>query len=243
MRFQGKVALVTGAGAGIGRAIALRLAEEGAQLFAVSRGDNVMALAGQHGRIHAHRADVGDDAAIPALVAACLARYGRIDVLVNNAAISHGGDRLHEIEPALWDRIMHINLRAPFLLLREVLPVMLRQGGGAVVNVSSVGGDQPAPGSAAYITGKAALNMLTRQAALEYAEAGIRINAVAPGTIRTPMVETAGEALIAFKEGITPMRRLGRVEEVAAVAAFLASDEASYTTGAIYEVDGGRCAQ
>lgn len=243
-RFAGKVALVTGAGAGIGRAVALRLADEGASVFAVGRGANVDELAALHAdRIVAHRADVAEPEQVEAMVAACVERYGRIDVLCNNAGISHGGTPLHQIDLALWDRIMQVNLRGAFVVLKHTLPVMMRQGSGAIVNMSSVGGTRPSIGSAAYIVGKAGLNMLTKQAALEYVAHGIRVNAVAPGTIRTPMVEAAAPGVIEWKQSITPMQRLGTVEEVAALTAFLASDEASYITGAIYSIDGGRCAE
>jgi NAD(P)-dependent dehydrogenase (short-subunit alcohol dehydrogenase family) len=243
-RFTNKVALVTGAGAGIGRAIAERLQREGAQVFAVGRSDNIEQLAAQHPQqITAHRADVGDPQQVAAMVAACVERYGRIDVLCNNAGISHGGTPLHETSLELWDRIMAVNLRGAFAVLKYTLPVMMQQGGGAIVNMSSVGGTRPAPGSGPYIVGKAGLNMLTKQAALEYVSYGIRVNAVAPGTILTPMVQAAAPGLIEFKESVTPMRRLGTVDEIAAVTAFLASDEASYITGAVYAVDGGRCAE
>lgn len=242
-RFTGKVALVTGAGAGIGRAVALRLAAEGAQVFAVSRGANVEELAAASSGIVAHRADVAEPQQVEAMIAACVARYGRLDVLCNNAGISHGGTPIHELDLELWDRIMAVNLRGAFVVLKHTLPVMMRQRAGAIVNMSSVGGTRPSPGSAAYIVGKAGLNMLTKQAALEYAEHGIRINAVAPGMILTPMVEASAPGVIDWKKSITPMRRLGTVDEVAAVTAFLASDEASYISGAIYAVDGGRCAQ
>lgn len=241
MRFEGKTALVTGAGAGIGRACVQRLADEGARVLAVSRGSSVDDLAGD--RIETFRADMGEPDQIAAMVAHCVDRHGRIDVLVNNAGISHGGTPMHELDLALWDRIMAVNLRGAFVVLQRVLPVMMRQGGGAIVNMSSVGGKRPAPGSAAYIVGKAGLDMLTKQAALEYVSHGIRVNAVAPGTIRTPLVERSGDALIAFKEGVTPMKRLGAPEEIAALVAFLASDEASYITGGIYPIDGGRCAE
>lgn len=243
-RFAGKVALVTGAGAGIGRAVALRLADEGASVFAVGRGANVDELAALDAdRIVAYRADVAEPEQVEAMVAACVERYGRIDVLCNNAGISHGGTPLHQIDLALWDRIMQVNLRGAFVVLKHTLPVMMRQGSGAIVNMSSVGGTRPSIGSAAYIVGKAGLNMLTKQAALEYVAHGIRVNAVAPGTIRTPMVEAAAPGVIEWKQSITPMQRLGTVEEVAALTAFLASDEASYITGAIYSIDGGRCAE
>jgi len=244
MRFENKCALVTGAGAGIGRAVALRLADEGAQVFAVSRSANVDELAEcGGGRIQPHRADCADPQQIEDMVSACVARYGGIDVLINNAGISHGGTSLHEIDLELWDRIMSVNLRGAFLVLKHTLPVMMRQGRGAIVNMSSVGGTRPSLGSGAYIVGKAGLNMLTQQAALEYASYGIRVNAVAPGAIMTPLVESAAPGVIELKQSITPMKRLGTAEEVAAVTAFLASDEASYVTGAIYSVDGGRCAQ
>lgn len=243
-RFENKVALVTGAGAGIGRAVALRLAAEGAQVFAVSRGSNVDELAAEvPGRIVPYRADVAEPAQIEGMIAACVERYGRIDVLCNNAGISHGGTPIHELDLELWDRIMAVNLRGAFLVLKHTLPVMMRQAAGSIVNMSSVGGTRPSIGSAAYIVGKAGLNMLTKQAALEYVAHGIRVNAVAPGMIMTPMVAGAAPGVIEWKQSITPMKRLGTVEEVAALTAFLASDEASYITGAIYGVDGGRCAE
>ncbi|MDB5972468.1 MAG: hypothetical protein JWQ90_4918 [Hydrocarboniphaga sp.] len=243
-RFIGKTALVTGAGAGIGRAVALRLAGEGAEVFAVSRGSKVDELVelGQ-GRIAAYRADVSDPQQIEAMVGACVTDYGRIDVLINNAGISHGGTPIHELDVELWDRIMSVNLRGAFLVMKHTLRVMMAQRGGAIVNMSSVGGRRPSVGSAAYIVGKAGLNMLTQQAALEYVAHGIRVNAVAPGMILTPMVKGASEGVIEWKKSITPMQRLGTVDEVAAVTAFLASDEAAYITGAIYAVDGGRCAE
>lgn len=243
-RFTQKVALVTGAGAGIGRAVAERLAQEGAQVFAVSRSANVDDLDGSHdGRVVAYRADVAEPAQVEAMVSACVARFGRIDVLCNNAGISHGGTPLHELDLELWDRIMQVNLRGAFVVLKQVLPVMMRQRSGAIVNMSSVGGTRPSLGSGAYIVGKAGLNMLTKQAALEYVSYGIRVNAVAPGMIMTPMVAGSAPGVIEFKQSITPMKRLGTVEEVAALTAFLASDEASYITGAIYGVDGGRGAE
>ncbi|MGH8446337.1 MAG: SDR family NAD(P)-dependent oxidoreductase [Solimonas sp.] len=242
-RFTGKVALVTGAGAGIGRAVALRLAAEGARVFAVSRGANVEALESAGGDIVPYRADVAEPEQVARMVAGCVARCGRIDVLCNNAGISHGGTPLHEIDLELWDRILAVNLRGAFIVMKEVLPVMMRQGGGAIVNMSSVGGKRPSLGSGAYIVGKAGLDMLTRQAALEYVAHGIRVNAVAPGTIATPMVAAAAPGVIDGKRAITPMKRLGTAEEIAAVTAFLASDEASYVTGAIYAADGGRCAE
>lgn len=243
-RFHGKIALVTGAGAGIGRAVALRLASEGAEVFAVSRGANVDELveAGA-GRISTYRADVSDAQQIAAMIAACVARYGRIDVLCNNAGISHGGTPIHELDVELWDRVMATNLRGAFLVMQQCLRAMIPQRSGAIVNMSSVGGKRPSVGSAAYIVGKAGLNMLTQQAALEYVSHGIRVNAVAPGMILTPLVEGAAEGVIEWKRSITPMKRLGSVDEVAAVTAFLASDEAAYVTGAIYAVDGGRCAE
>lgn len=241
-RLEGRVALVTGAGAGIGRAVAERLAAEGARVLAVGRSASVDDVADASPGIAAYRADVADADQVSAAVAHCIERFGRIDVLCNNAGISQGGTALHALDAQTWDAIMGVNLRGAFLMLREVIIRMMEQGGGAIINMSSVGGSRPVPGSAAYIVSKAGLNMLTRQAALEYAEHGIRVNAVAPGAIRTPMIEAAAPGVIEDKEAITPMRRLGTAEEVAAVTAFLASDDAAYVTGAIYPVDGGRCA-
>lgn len=242
-RLEGRVALVTGAGAGIGHAVAERFTAEGSRVLAVGRSASLDGLAEAHPDIATFRADVADAEQVSGAVAHCIECFGRIDVLCNNAGISQGGTALHQLDAETWDAIMAVNLRGAFLMLREVVVRMIEQGGGGtIINMSSVGGSQPVAGSAAYIVSKAGLNMLTRQAALEYAAHGIRVNAVAPGATRTPMIDAAAPGVIEQKEAVTPMRRLGTPDEVAAVTAFLASDDAAYVTGAIYPVDGGRCA-
>lgn len=245
-RLEGKIALVTGASDGIGRAVALRFAAEGASVIAVARSEEKLAKlvadAGQN-RIVPFQCDVAQPAQVAALGRFCRERYGHLDVLVNNAGI--GGEsnvRVHELPIAAFDQVMNINVRGAFLVLQQALALMLESGGGSVVNMASIGSFRATPGSSAYITSKGALLMLTRTAALEYVKDNIRINALCPGVIHTPILDHAPESLIETLAAQVPQGRMGTPEEVAAVALFLASDEASHVTGASYMVDGGRSA-
>lgn len=239
-RFTDRVAIVTGAGSGIGRAIALRLADEGAEVVAADvSGQEEQTAVQRPGRIVPVACDVTDPAAVDALVQTTLDRFGRIDVLMNNAGITGPAAPGHEYRLEDWDRVMDINVRGAFLVLRAVLPTMLEQGRGAIVNTASVASYISAPGSFAYPPSKGAVLMLTRQAAVEYIRQGIRVNAVCPGLIRTPILDGApvGPDVLA---GSVPMGRLGEPEEVAALAAFLASDEAGFITGQGILIDGGQ---
>lgn len=242
-RLQDKITIVTGAGLGIGRAIALRFAAEGARVIAADiSGEEEKVAAEADGEVVAHRCDVSDPQQVQDLVDFCRARYGRLDVLCNNAGIAGRSAPLHEIALEDWDRVMRINVRGAFLMLKYAIPLMLDSGGGAVVNTSSIGSFRATAGSGAYITSKGAMKMLTQVAALDYIDANIRVNAVCPGTVDTPLVQSAPAGTRAMLLARCPQKRFAKPEEVAALALFLASDEAAHITGASYLIDGGRSA-
>ena len=241
-RLEGKVSIVTGASAGIGKAVALRFAQEGARVMAVARSESVNALVEQSsGRIEPYRCDIADPAQVAAMAAECQRRYGRLDVLCNNAGIgSKPNTRIHEVSLEDWDRVMNTNLRGAFVVLKHTLPLMLASGGGAVVNMASIGSFRATPGSAPYITSKGGMLLLTRTAALEYVQDNIRVNAVCPGVTATEILSGIPQELKDMLVERVPMGRMGTPEEVASLTLFLCTDEASYITGAAYVIDGGR---
>jgi meso-butanediol dehydrogenase / (S,S)-butanediol dehydrogenase / diacetyl reductase len=241
-RLEGKIALVTGASTGIGRAVALRFAREGARVLGVARGAAIEALrTDSGGQVETLSCDVSDPSQVARMVSYCRERFGRLDVLCNNAGT--GGRtsvRIHELDVDEWDRVLGTNLRGAFLVMKHTLPLMLECGGGSIVNMASIGSFRATPGSSAYITSKGGLLMLTRTAALEYVNDGIRVNAVCPGVTRTEILARVPEEFQQMLTSRVPMGRMGTPEEVAALTLFLASDEASYITGAAYVIDGGR---
>lgn len=240
-RFAGRIVLVTGGGNGIGAAIARRLTDEGATVAVLDLDESADAVAAGIGdSAFAIRADVADAGQVGAAFASLVQRFGRIDVVANNAGVSGGSVPFHELTDDTFDTVMSVNLRGAFLVLRESLNVMLRQGHGAIVNTGSIGSFRATRGAGAYITSKGGILMMTRQAAHEYADKGVRVNAVCPGTIETRLVERAPRAIHEELIGQIPMGRFGRAEEIAAAVAFLASDDASYVTGEALVVDGGR---
>ncbi|WP_159810133.1 SDR family NAD(P)-dependent oxidoreductase [Cellulomonas citrea] len=243
-RFDGKVALVTGAASGIGAAIAATLYDDGATVIVADISGAQDAYAASLGeRAVARRLDVSDADDVAALEAWILATYGGLDLLANNAGISGGAALTHEYPVDVFDKVIAVNVRGQFLVLQAGLRLMLASGGGAVVSTASIGGFRATPQSVGYITSKGADVMLTRTAALEYAKDNIRVNAVAPGVIRTPILEGAPAELLDFLASQVPQGRLGNPQEIANVAAFLLDDTlASHVNGQIWVIDGGRSA-
>ena len=238
----GRVCIVTGGAQGIGEACARRFAREGAQVVIADMADAAgEALAAELGALYLH-CDVGDKADVDATVASVLKAHGRIDVLVNNAGIFRAAEFL-EVTEADFDAVLRVNIKGSFLMGQAVARVMAQAGGGNIVNMSSVNGVLAIPTIASYNVSKGGINQLTRVMALALADKGIRVNAVAPGTIAT---ELAAKAVLTSDEAKakimsrTPMKRLGEPSEIADVVAWLVSDAASYVTGEIVTVDGGR---
>ena len=245
MRLTDRVAIVTGAGSGIGRAIALRAAGEGAAVVVADLDptggrETVDQIVQTAGRAVCVDTDVTRAADVQRLVETALSAYGRIDVLVNNAAIG-GGDDILATDEATWDRIVAVVLKSVFLCTRAVLPRMLEQRGGSIVNISSVNA-LTGLGEEAYSAAKAGVINLTQNLAIRYGQYGVRANVICPGTIRTPIWRQRVEKRPDVFDILTrwyPIGRVGEPEDVANATIFLASDEASFVTGAVLTVDGG----
>jgi NAD(P)-dependent dehydrogenase (short-subunit alcohol dehydrogenase family) len=246
MRVAGKVAIVTGANVGIGAAVAKVLAEEGAAVVITGRRKDlldqvVLDIQSKKGRALAVAGSVTDESHVRSVVDQCVRTFGALHILVNNAGIGAFGKLLHEIDEATWHEMLDVNLTGVFRMTRAAVPVMLKHGGGSIINMSSVGGVIGFSGSAAYGTSKGGLELFTKCVAMDYAQDGIRCNSVCPGLIDTPMAapllnnpDMKAEVLATY-----PIRRVGTPEEVAKMVLYLASDDASWVTGSSFMIDGG----
>ncbi len=259
-RLKGKTAMVVGAGSigpgwGNGKATAVCFAREGAQVFCVDRNpaaaeETAGIIAGEGGNASAFTADVSRAGEVEAMVAACLKTYGRIDVLDNNVGIAEMGSVV-EVTEAEWDRVFAVNLKSAYLSMKHVIPVMQKQGGGSIINISSIASIRHLGISyVTYAATKAAMNQMTRTTAVQFASDHVRVNAILPGLMKTPMVQhSAGlassygagdvEAMWRARDAQVPMGHMGDAWDVANAALYLASDELKYVTGIELVVDGG----
>jgi NAD(P)-dependent dehydrogenase (short-subunit alcohol dehydrogenase family) len=245
-RLQGKVAVVTGGSAGIGEAIAKVFAREGASVVITGRRqvelDRVVNdIVKEQGTAYAVAGSVTDELHVKEVVRLTLQQFGRLDILINNAGVGDFGKRLHEIDDATWAHVFDVNLTGVFRMTRAALPQMLKQGKGAIVNISSIASLVGLPTLSVYAASKGGLDALTRALAIDYAKEGIRCNVVNPGLIDTPMAAP----LMSNPEQLDhilshyPIRRAGKPEEVANMVLYLASDEAVWVTGGTFPIDGG----
>jgi NAD(P)-dependent dehydrogenase (short-subunit alcohol dehydrogenase family) len=259
-RLKGRIAMVVGAGSigpgwGNGKATAVTFAREGAQVFCVDRKieaaeETVKIITGEGGKAKAFAADVSRAGEVETMVKACLDSYGRIDVLDNNVGIAGMGSVV-DVEESEWDRVFAVNLKSAYLAMKHVIPVMVKQGGGSVINISSVASiRQVGISYVSYGASKAAMNQMTRVTAVEFAPQHVRVNAILPGLMKTPMVEHSAGLAASYAKGDVaemwrkrdaqvPMGHMGEAWDVANAALFLASDESRYVTGIELVVDGG----
>ncbi len=252
MSLKGKTALITGGGTGIGSAIAKRFVADGAKICITGRRGEVLDKVAQSLSPEMVTTCVGDVSRyedVQRMVETTLKFGGGLDVLVNNAGIDPGGT-VTDVDLEIWRKVLDINLNGTFLAMRAAIPHMIEAGGGSVINISSLGGVQCLPGMAPYCTSKAAINMLTRQAALDYGRFNVRCNAVCPGATRTEMLEEALTPLTSVLktdvDGVfgciasnVPLRRVATPNEISGLCSYLASDDASFMTGAVILIDGG----
>jgi len=259
MELNGKVCIITGGSEGIGKATALLLAAKGARVTITGRTktklEAVVAEGAEQGlSLDYFVGDVSNETDCAALVKHVVETHQRVNILFNNAGILHGG-MTHETSTEVWDAIFNTNVRGTFFMSRQVLPHMVERGEGCIVNNSSIAGLKAVPGLAAYNASKGAITQLTKSMALEYADQGIRINAVCPGTCETPLIDKSRAEMVGAGldeetiAGVTqrfinyhPMGRFGKPEEIAHAVLFLCSSENTFMTGTMLSIDGGFCA-
>ncbi len=245
---KGRVAVVTGGAQGIGYAICERMLQSGATVVIWDVDAERMATAhaalAPLGPLHTQQVELTDDAAVAAATAHLVAQTGRIDILVNNAGITGGNAATWQLDPAVWRRVIEVNLVAPYLTCRHVVPVMMKaangKGYGRIINIASVAGKEGNPNASHYSASKAGLIALTKSLAKEVATQGIAVNAITPAVAKTAMFDQMSQAHIDYMLGKIPMGRFLEVQELAAMAAWLASEECSFSTGAVFDLTGGR---
>jgi len=252
MRLEGKTALITGGGTGIGAAITKRFIADGAKVCITGRRQSMLDQAAQslpEDRVTTCSGDVSKYKDVERMVETAVKFGGGLHVLVNNAGIDPGGTVV-DLDEELWRKVIEINLTGSFLAMKASIPHMMKGGGGSIINISSLGGLRCLPGMAAYCTSKAAINMLTKQAALDYGRFGIRCNAVCPGATRTEMLEEAlspltgvlktdVDGVFACISSNVPLKRVAAPDEISGLCSYLASDDASFMTGSVLLIDGG----
>ena len=241
---KGRVAVVTGGAQGIGQAISERLLKSGARVVIwdidAAMLDAAVVQLSALGAVSGRAVELTDDAAVAAASAEALASVGRIDILVNNAGITGGNASTWELDPAVWRRVIEVNLIAPYLTTRHVVQAMLKRGYGRIVNIASVAGKEGNPNASHYSASKAGLIALTKSLAKEVATKGILVNAITPAVAKTAMFNQMTQAQIDYMLGKIPMGRFLEVQEVAAMVAWLSSEECSFSTGAVFDLTGGR---
>jgi len=238
-----RVAIITGGARGIGYAAAERALRSGAQVVLWdidgARVESAVRDLSTLGTVSADLVELSDAGAVQSATEATLGRHGHIDILVNNAGITGGNGPTWELDPAVWRRVLEVNLTGAFLACRAVVPHMIARGYGRIVNVASIAGKEGNPNAAHYSASKAGLIGLTKSLAKEFAPRGVRVNAVAPGFIRTHMTDALGEDVQAQMKQIIPLGRFGEPVDVANVVMFLVSDTSAYVTGQVINCDGG----
>ncbi|HET7770161.1 MAG TPA: SDR family NAD(P)-dependent oxidoreductase [Chloroflexota bacterium] len=240
-----KVAIVTGAGSGIGAAVALRLAQDGfhvavADLRPEAAEATVSAITNVAGQAHPIQVDVSDEASVRAMVQSVLSRAGRIDALVNNAGIAGQSAPSWDLPDGEWEKVLGIDLSGVFYGCRAVLPHMLERGSGRIVNVASIAGKEGNPNAVPYSAAKAGVIGLTKAIAKEVATRGVLVNCITPAVIETPILSQVSEAHIQYMVSRIPMGRTGKPEEVAALISWLCSEQCTFSTGAVFDISGGR---
>ena len=241
---NGRIAVITGGAQGIGMATAQRFLASGASVVLWDRDAARLAQAVSElaaaGPCSGQTVELTDEASVAAATAATLARHGRIDILVNNAGITGGNAPTWQLSPAVWREVVEVNLIAPFLTCRAVVPQMIAQGYGRIVNIASVAGKEGNPTASHYSASKAGLIGLTKSLGKELATQGVLVNAVAPAAARTAIFDQMAPEHIAYMLGKIPMGRLVDLTEIAAMVAWLASEDCSFSTGAVFDLSGGR---
>ncbi len=251
MKLKGKVAVITGAGSGIGRAAALLFAEEGAKVvvadYSVAGGqETVKQIKAKGGEATFVATDVSKAADVQKMIKTAIDKYGRLDILYNNAGIEGPLGPTENVSEADWDRVLSVNLKGVFLGSKHAIPQMLKQGGGVIINTASIAGLVGVANMPAYCASKGGIVLLTKTMALEYARKNIRVNCICPGAVKTPMLDrftgSQPEAEKFLRES-QPVGRWGEPEEIAQAALYLASEQSSFVTGTTLIVDGGLTAQ